>query len=64
MQATAGAVALQIRNRHGFCCGTLTGKGGIAMDEEAHDLFPLGITALDLFGPDLAENHRVDGFKV
>ena len=66
MQATAGAVALQLRKAEAFRDHALARKGGIAVDQERHRHGAIlrRRAELILLGADLAEHDRIDDFQM
>ena len=60
----AGAVAAQTGQCETFSHNTLTGKCRIAVQQNRHNLDPVGIFQLILFGADLAQNDGVHRLKV
>ena len=59
MDGAAGAETLELRHLEALMHHALAGEGGVAMQEEAHDLGAVAVILLRLLGPHLAEHHRV-----
>ncbi len=60
MDRAAGGVALELRQEQRLRHHALAGEGGIAVQQDGHDLLAGMVAALGLLGPHLADHHRVD----
>jgi len=54
MDRAAGLIAVQLAQQQGFRHDALADEGSVPVQQQAHDLFTLGVGALVLFGADLA----------
>ena len=64
MQRAAGAMAAQTRQAETFGDHALAGEGRIAMQQERQNFLALGVVALVLLGPHLAEHHGIDDLEM
>jgi hypothetical protein len=65
MQRAAGPVAAQARQAEAFGHHALSGKSGVAVDEERQRFRSLNsVVELVLLGAHLAEHDRIDNLKV
>ena len=64
MYGAAGAIAIQLGHVQGFHHHSLTGKCGIAVNQQWKNQAPLIVVHYVLTGPNKALYHRADGFQM
>lgn len=64
VDGAVGGVVGQIRQMHRLVDDTLAAEGGIAVNQDGHDLLALLVAAVELLGTGLALNDGIDGFQM
>ncbi len=64
MDGAARFITIQLAQQQGFSHNALADKGGIAVQQQAHDLVAIIVGTLVLFRADLAQDDCVHTFQV